>query len=99
MGGLEVDRFHDGNFTAAIPVTATIVLNVADLLQRFSNDRMRSTRHRVVAPQITDEQLEELGPNVSLPARYSTAFFVHPARDVTISPQVIDGEEAHYIPV
>ncbi|OMP87626.1 1-aminocyclopropane-1-carboxylate oxidase-like protein 5 [Diplodia seriata] len=97
-GGLEVDPFHTNTFLPATPLPGTCVINVADLLQRWSNDRLRSTRHRVVSP-----------PNPSsspmLPARYSTAFFVHPSADTMVAPIVMDGEaggekeKARYEPV
>ena len=96
VGGLEVDRFHDGNFVAATPIRGTCVINVADLLQRISNDKLRSTRHRVVAPKLTQEQSDALGPDGMLPERFSTAFFVHPKRDVVVAPLVEQGEVPHY---
>lgn len=52
----------------------TIVVNVGDLLSRWSNDLLRSTLHRVVAPpakRISDT--EELTP-----ARQSIAYFCNP---------------------
>ncbi|KAL1643323.1 hypothetical protein SLS58_004994 [Diplodia intermedia] len=84
-GGLEVDPFHTGAFLPATPLPGTCVINVADLLQRWSNDRLRSTRHRVVSPPSPTT-------TTMLPARYSTAFFVHPSADTTVAPIVMDGE-------
>ena len=49
-----------------------IVVNVGDMLQRLTNNKLRSTTHRVVNPD---------GPNVS---RYSMPFFMHPASDVSL---------------
>lgn len=99
VGGLEVDPFHTGNFVAATPVPGTCVINVADLLQRLSNDKLRSTMHRVTAPKISKEAFEDLRDEEFLPARYSTAFFVHPSQDVTISPVVGEGETCKYEPI
>ena len=93
VGGLEVDRFHDGNFVPATPLKGTCVINVADLLQRLSNDKLRSTRHRVMQPQGTP------GVDGMLPARYSTAFFVHPDPATMIVPIVKEGETTPYAPV
>ncbi len=51
-----------------------IVVNVGDLLSRWSNDILRSTLHRVVAPQA-----QQLGENKHMtPLRQSIAFFCNP---------------------
>lgn len=92
VGGLEVDPFHTGNFLPATPIRGTCVINVADLLQRLSNDRLRSTMHRVTSPILSAEQLADIGKDGLLPARYSTAFFVHPSADINIQPIVNEGE-------
>lgn len=92
VGGLEVDPFHTNTFIPATPIRGTCVINVADLLQRLSNDRLRSTMHRVTSPKLSPEQLAALGQEQMLPARYSTAFFVHPSADVDIEPIVREGE-------
>lgn len=89
VGGLEVDPFHTNNFVPATPIRGTCVINVADLLQRLSNDRLRSTMHRVTSPKLSEEKLSELGEDAMLPARYSTAFFVHPSADVDIEPMYV----------
>ena len=52
-------------------VENSIVLNVGDMLQRWSNDTLRSTNHRVVNTSITK-------------ARYSMPYFIDPGRDVMI---------------
>lgn len=45
--------------------------------------------HRVTTPVLSDERLKGM---TLLPARFSTAFFVHPAKDVDIEPIVWEGE-------
>lgn len=58
----------------------TIVVNVGDLLSRWSNDVLRSTLHRVVAPPskaISDHEQVT-------PARQSIAFFCNPNGDALI---------------
>ncbi len=46
-GGLEV-RTREDRWVAAPPIEGTLVVNIGDLLARWSNDRFRSTLHRVV---------------------------------------------------
>ena len=59
----------------------TIVVNAGDLLARWSNDVLRSTLHRVVAPPakaISDTE-------GITPARQSIAFFCNPNQGAEIS--------------
>lgn len=83
-GGLQVQG-SGGAWVMARPIPDTFVVNVGDLLARWSNDRFRSTPHRVV--------------NRSGRARLSTAIFVDPDRDTMIEPVLRPGEAAHYEPV
>lgn len=82
-GGLEV-RGRDG-WVAAAPVAGTYVVNVGDLLARWTNDRFQSTPHRVV--------------NRSGRQRLSCAVFVDPDRDTVIAPVTCPGEAARHAPV
>ncbi|KAG6903431.1 hypothetical protein C0995_005454 [Termitomyces sp. Mi166 len=74
QGGLEVQNPHTDNFVPATPIPGTIVINVGDLLARWSNDVLRSTLHRVVAPPA--KQIS--GNEAITPARQSIAFFCNP---------------------
>ena len=56
------------------PIDGTIVVNAGDLLTRWSNDLIRSTKHRVIRPP--SEQHDE-----GHPARYSIAYFGNPDFD------------------
>ena len=47
VGGLEIQRL-DGEWVAVPPVAGTLVVNVGDLLERWSNRRYHSTVHRVI---------------------------------------------------
>ena len=47
VGGLQVQRI-DGTWIEAPPIPGTLVVNVGDLLARWTNDAYRSTPHRVV---------------------------------------------------
>ncbi|KAI9574757.1 hypothetical protein HD554DRAFT_2166216 [Boletus coccyginus] len=82
VGGLEVQNPHTQNFQPAVPIPGTIVVNAGDLLQRWSNDVLRSTLHRVVAPpaqKISDTE-------GMVPARQSIAFFCNSNHDAVIEP-------------
>lgn len=65
--GLEVQD-REGNWIPAKAKKDQIVVNVGDMLQRLSNDKLKSTTHRVVNPP-----KEQWGT-----ARYSLPFFLHP---------------------
>lgn len=61
-----------------IPVTALpdqIVVNVGDMLERLTNDKLKSTIHRVVNPP--KDQLNT--------SRYSMPFFMHPRSEMDLS--------------
>ncbi len=47
VGGLQVQDYN-GDWVAAHPIPGTLVINVGDLLARWSNGRFRSTPHRVI---------------------------------------------------
>ena len=72
-GGLEVMDYKTNNFVKATPIPNTIVVNVGDMLQRWSNDRLKSTLHRVVRPYKST--------NGVFPERYSIAYFCNPNFD------------------
>jgi len=52
-----------------------IVVNVGDMLQRLSNNKLRSTTHRVVNPP---RELMKM-------SRYSVPFFLHPRSDMDLT--------------
>ncbi|KAL1964657.1 hypothetical protein VTN77DRAFT_6683 [Rasamsonia byssochlamydoides] len=75
-GGLEVeDPSEPGKFIPATPIKNAIVMNVGDLLQRWSNDYLRSTNHRVGLPPVSD-RFE--GSNRMTRERYSIPYFLSP---------------------
>jgi isopenicillin N synthase-like dioxygenase len=69
QGGLEVRR-KDGTWLAAPPIDGTWVVNVADMLSRWTNGRWQSTPHRV--------------KNLSGGDRYSCPYFFDMAMDAVI---------------
>lgn len=74
----------NGNFIDAIPIADTIVVNAGDLLARWANDTIKSTKHRVVEPP---------RPADVHPSRYSIAYFCNPNYDKFIDaiPGTYDG--------
>jgi len=87
-GGLEA-RMRDGLWAAVQPGPGELVVNLGDMMQRWTNDRWVSTLHRVVAPQAGD----------ALSRRMSVGFFVHPSYDAEIRciPSCLGpGEPARY---
>ncbi|KAI0036733.1 Clavaminate synthase-like protein [Vararia minispora EC-137] len=81
VGGLQVRNPHTGEYQAATPIPDTIVINCGDLLSRWSNDVLRSTLHRVVAPSIQPIS----GTEGVTPQRQSIAFFCNPNAGAEIS--------------
>jgi len=86
IGGLEV-RDRAGNWIVAEPIAETFVINVGDLLARWTDDRFTSTPHRVV--------------NRTGRERLSLAVFVDPDFETVIDPAVVrgPGETPRYPPV
>ncbi|SHI35147.1 isopenicillin N synthase family dioxygenase [Aquimarina spongiae] len=73
-GGLQVQR-KDGEWIDAIPQDDELVINVGDMLERHTNNKLRSTIHRVVNPP-----KEQWGK-----PRYSIPFFMHPRSDMKLN--------------
>ncbi|KAL1660142.1 hypothetical protein GGF50DRAFT_130517 [Schizophyllum commune] len=94
-GGLQVQNPHTGEYLPATPIPGTIVINVGDLLSRWSNDVLRSTLHRVVAPPAKAISETE----AMTPARQSIAFFSNPNFDAEIECLPNCGATPKYPPV
>ena len=88
-GGLQVLR-NDGEWIDAIPKEDELVINVGDMLERLTNNKLRSTIHRVANPP--KEQW-------STP-RFSIPFFMHPRSDMKLNclPECIDDEHPQAYP-
>ncbi|XP_078271073.1 uncharacterized protein LOC144602193 isoform X4 [Rhinoraja longicauda] len=82
-GGLEV-MSRCGQYIDAPYIPNAVLLNVANLLQRWTSDRWIATKHRVGIPQ-TEDALNR--------TRQSLSFFVHPDHDATIA--CCDGLDKH----
>ena len=72
--GLEV-LTRDGGWYAVKAQGEDLVVNVGDMLQRLTNNKLKSTTHRVVNPP------RELMKN----SRYSVPFFLHPKADMDLT--------------
>ena len=81
-GGLQANSKTAG-WIDVPPLAGSIVVNIGDVLQVWTNDRCTAGMHRVL-------------PVKSERGRYSTPFFYQPRYDAQISPWVEDGEKAKY---
>lgn len=79
--GLQVEAI-DGSWLDAEPVDGALIVNIGDLMQRWTNDRWRSTMHRVVP--------------VGAGRRLSIPFFHNANWDARIECLVDDGSPARY---
>ncbi|MFQ5974338.1 MAG: isopenicillin N synthase family dioxygenase [Alphaproteobacteria bacterium] len=84
-GGLQV-RARSGDWIDARTQPNSFVVNIGDLLMRWTNDRWLSNLHRVVNPPSTA---------ASPRARLSIAFFNHPNYDVLIECIAAPGQVKH----
>lgn len=82
-GGLQVCS-PKGTFVDVIPIADSIVVNAGDLLARWSNDTIRSTRHRVIEPPKPVEEDPSTNASDTYPSRYSIAYFCNPNRNARI---------------
>ena len=72
--GLQVQN-HAGEWIDAMAAPDELVINVGDMLSRHSNNRLKSTIHRVVNPP------KELWGT----SRYSIPFFMHPVSEMPLN--------------
>ncbi|XP_066284064.1 uncharacterized protein [Branchiostoma lanceolatum] len=80
--GLEVST--GDSFVSATPIPGTVVVNIGDMLQRWTADKLVSTQHRVVIPETAEGRGE---------GRRSIAFFAHADSDVQL--KCLDGSDKY----
>jgi isopenicillin N synthase-like dioxygenase len=91
-GGLEA-RLPDGKWHPVQTEPGQLVVNLGDMMARWTNDRWVSTLHRVVPP---------LARGASRVQRQSIGYFMHPDYDAPVEclPSVLaEGEIAKYEPI
>lgn len=71
--GLEI-LTKQNEWVAVTSLPEQIVVNVGDMLQRLTNNKLRSTTHRVVNPK----------PDFWHTSRFSIPFFLHPKRSMSL---------------
>lgn len=90
-GGLQLQNKQE-EWLDIVPEEGEIVINVGDMLQRLTNNYLKSTTHRVVNPP--REEWHQ--------ARLSIPFFLHPKADMdltVLSATVNDDTPAAYEPI
>jgi isopenicillin N synthase-like dioxygenase len=82
-GGLQL-LTKENEWKDVVPEESEIVINVGDMLQRLTNNYLKSTTHRVVNPPRSEWHL----PRLSIP------FFLHPVGPVDLSclPQTVTAD-------
>lgn len=93
VGGLQVEHPQiKGHFVDVKPIKDTVVINAGDLLARWANDTIRSTLHRVVEPDRSQQKTVRMGEKGDggreggeyYPARYAVVYFCAPNFDEVI---------------
>ncbi|MDA1100201.1 MAG: isopenicillin N synthase family oxygenase [Proteobacteria bacterium] len=92
LGGLEV-RMPDGEWRGVLAAPGELVVNLGDMMARWTNARWTSTLHRVANPaKLADARSR----------RQSIGYFMHPNFDTRIEclPTCLDpGEKPRYAPI
>ena len=73
-GGLEV-KMPDGSWSPVVAQPDQLVINLGDMMARWTNNRWASTIHRVANPPVLD---------LALSRRQSIGYFMHPDYDAPI---------------
>jgi isopenicillin N synthase-like dioxygenase len=86
LGGLQV-MGHDGEWMGVTPLRGSFVINIGELMKRWSNGRFKATIHRVV--HLQDK------------SRYSMPLFCNPNFRTTVDPRDlgVSDADAKYAPI
>lgn len=96
LGGLRVKRL-DGAWIYVPPVENAVVVNVGDMLQRWTNDVLKANPHQVVEPRDLSNK-----DSTTIPERYSIAFFCNANKETMLEcfeQCVSEDKPAKYPPV
>lgn len=79
VGGLEIEDQSCRGAYFPVPCLDKfqMIVNIGDCLSRWTNDKFRSTSHRVVLPPDVEDWVED---------RYSVAYFAKPSRTQSVGP-------------
>ena len=80
-GGLEVLN-KDGSWIKVSPSSKAIVCNIGDMMQLVTDQKLKSTTHRVIQEKQTESK-----------PRYSIPFFLHPAPSINLKSIFRDNDE------
>ena len=83
IGGLQIET-RQGEFIDVVPIEGTVVLNIGDMLESWSQNRLKSTKHRVI--NINDPEKQKL-------TRRSIAYFVQPDDEVFVDEEFVFEED------
>ena len=82
-GGLQI--WSGGEWITVGAAPRTLTINIGDLLARWTNDRWRSTKHRVMRPAASQQQLPEASSSSPpLRGRLSLVYFTGPHPDTLV---------------
>ena len=79
-----------GSWVRVPVIDGAFTVNLGDLMMRWTNDRWRSTLHRVVDPPAAPNDLSR---------RLSISMFFIPNYDTVVAPIVRSGEATKYPPI
>ena len=91
-GGLQA-QMADGSWLPVQPGPGELVVNLGDMMQRWTNERWVSTMHRVVTPENLNDAMSR---------RLAVGYFMHPNYDAQIEciPTCLaDGEAPRHPPI